>query len=132
MPMRRERYPADWRAISRHIRFDRAGGCCEQCGVRHGAIGARDRDGRWHDEDSIHSMNSTDGEMRFGEFPRMVKVVLTTAHLDHDTTHNADDNLMAMCQRCHLRHDADQHRASAAETRRRRKVKTGQTELELM
>ena len=36
-------------------------------------------------------------------------VVLTIAHLDHDPTHSDDDNLKAMCQRCHLRLDADTH-----------------------
>jgi len=34
----RARYPADWPAISRHIRFTRAGGRCEcagECGTTH-------------------------------------------------------------------------------------------------
>jgi hypothetical protein len=39
-------------------------------------------------------------------------VVLTVAHLDHMPEHCDDDNLMAMCQRCHLSYDADHHAAS--------------------
>jgi 5-methylcytosine-specific restriction endonuclease McrA len=35
-------------------------------------------------------------------------VVLTIAHLDHDPTNNTWDNLRALCQRCHLRHDLPQ------------------------
>lgn len=40
------------------------------------------------------------------------KVVLTIAHLDHDTAHNDDTNLKAWCQRCHLNYDAHHHRRS--------------------
>lgn len=39
------------------------------------------------------------------------KVVLTTAHLDHDPTNNNQANLRAWCQRCHNTYDA---RARAA------------------
>lgn len=35
---------------------------------------------------------------------RMTRVVLATAHRDHDTTNNADRNLAAFCQRCHMLH----------------------------
>lgn len=37
------------------------------------------------------------------------KVVLTVAHIDHDTTNNRFHNLAALCQRCHLNHDRHQH-----------------------
>lgn len=30
-------YPPDWKAISHRVRFERAGGKCERCGVPHGA-----------------------------------------------------------------------------------------------
>ena len=33
------------------------------------------------------------------------KVVLTVAHLDQNIDNNRDDNLAALCQRCHLNHD---------------------------
>lgn len=46
---------------------------------------------------------------------KMVRIVLTIAHLDH-TPENCDpSNLRALCQRCHNRYDA-KHRA---ETRRK-------------
>lgn len=45
MPMKRELYPKNWKQISHDIRFNRAGGKCEVCGVEHGAIGARGSDG---------------------------------------------------------------------------------------
>ena len=37
------------------------------------------------------------------------RVILTLAHLDHQPENNSDDNLKAMCQRCHNRYDR-QHR----------------------
>lgn len=44
-------------------------------------------------------------------------VVLTVAHLNHTPEDCAEDNLKAMCQRCHLNYDKDEHRAQAARTR---------------
>lgn len=102
MPMDRSRYPDNWEALSRWVRFERAGGRCEECGAEHG---------RPHPQTGS-------------------RVVLTVAHLDHDTTHNEPANLRALCQRCHLRLDAMLHAAHAKEARRRRLVEAGQTELE--
>lgn len=45
------------------------------------------------------------------------QVVLTVAHLDHTPENCSDDNLRAMCQRCHLAYDKGHHERS----RRRRK-----------
>lgn len=109
MPIRPEnlaRYPDDWDEISRRIRFERAGGRCEcrgECGNPHD--GGRCR--------AVH------GEPAPGSGKI---VVLTTAHLDHTPENVADENLLAMCQRCHLSYDADHHaetRRATAEARRR-------------
>ena len=91
MPIARELrplYPANWPAISQRIRFDRADGRCERCGRHHGELVPGWKPGR------------------------ITRVVLTTAHLDHDPTNNADENLAALCQRCHLAHDLDHHRVT--------------------
>lgn len=82
------RYPSNWLEISLRIRA-RSGGQCEQeiKGVRCMA-----KNGRPH---------PITGSI----------VVLTVAHLDHTPENCADDNLKAMCQRCHLRYDAHHHRA---------------------
>lgn len=131
MPMQRKRYPANWAQISLAIR-EREGWRCKWCGVKNGAIGARDRNGEWHDEISIEHLNSTEGEMLFGEFPKMVKIILTVAHLGtphaegspgdkHDKMDCRDENLAALCQRCHLNYDRDEHKANAAATRLRKK-----------
>jgi len=37
------------------------------------------------------------------------KVILTTAHMDHNRENNLFYNLKALCQRCHLMHDINHH-----------------------
>jgi hypothetical protein len=38
------------------------------------------------------------------------RVVLASAHLDHGPGNNRPRNLAALCQRCHMLHDASEHR----------------------
>jgi len=49
--------------------------------------------------------------------------VLTVAHLDHRPENCHDSNLLALCQRCHLRYDRFEHGKNAAATRKRKKHK---------
>jgi hypothetical protein len=37
-------------------------------------------------------------------------VYIACAHLNHDPTDNGPRNLAALCQRCHMIHDAAEHR----------------------
>jgi len=129
-PENRALYPKDWPAISRRIRA-RSGQQCERCRAPNGKLIARAR-GTYMLENG-DTFNDTTGEYlgcgRGSEFPadRFVRVVLTVAHLDHDPTNNADSNLQALCQQCHLRHDAKHHALNAAHTRReRRDAESGQ------
>lgn len=120
MPVResqRARYPADWPEISRRIRFVRANRRCEctgQCGHDHAAEAAENPLSHieaWADPDSDLSRCVA----RHSQ-PAPITgsiVVLTTAHLDHQPENCADENLLAMCNRCHLAYDAEHH----AETR---------------
>lgn len=112
MPMDNARYPADWATISQRIRFGRAGGRCERCGAQHG---------------QPHPRTGS-------------RVVLTTAHIGaphadgrpgdkRDKMDVRDDNLLALCQACHLREDIAEHAANAAATRRRKRLEAGQLEL---
>ncbi len=56
---------------------------------------------------------------------RLVQIVLTIAHLDHDPANNGQagnrPNLAALCQRCHNRHDGPHRRETAGRTRDRRR-----------
>ena len=118
MPIRPELrglYPADWREISRQIRFGRAGGRCETCARPHGAVVCCLPDGRWFDP-VTRAWRSGQGMVAVGPDAadsatiRWIRVVLATAHLDHDPTHNSAANLRCLCQRCHLIHDRPYHR----------------------
>lgn len=108
-------YPIDWPQISRHVRFERAGGRCEQCGRPHGERVRCLADGRWLDS----TANTwRDGQGRPAPWPDMVEyagsrltlVVLAACHRDHNPANNRPRNLMALCQRCHMLHDREEHR----------------------
>ena len=130
MPIRRELrgfYPIDWKQLSAVIRFERAKGRCEACGRPHGRLVQHLGDGRWWDEE-----RSAWRDGRGRALPRLklpegaavkhTKVVLATAHLDHDPTNNPARNLKALCQRCHMLHDREEHRRRRWITYRRRKA----------
>ena len=51
------------------------------------------------------------------------KVVLTVAHVDQQAENNADDNLRAWCQRCHLKHYEEHHLAIKAKARLDRRAR---------
>lgn len=133
--MNKSKYPKDWKQISFDVRFVRAGGRCEQCGVVHGAIGARDKVGDWHSEDFIHAMNSDEGTRLFGDnFNwKMTTICLTTHHIGIDkpdgtkgSTHDKMDcrpeNLIALCQKCHLAADMETHIANRKKTYAKRRT----------
>ena len=132
MPIRPEHrwlYPIDWPELSRIVRFKRAGGRCEGCGRPHGRDVVHLGDGRWWDEE--RSCWRDDRGRRLRGLPRLgcepvaqpaligdvaspahrtTRVVLASAHRDHDPTNNEQRNLAALCQRCHILHDAPEHR----------------------
>jgi 5-methylcytosine-specific restriction endonuclease McrA len=93
-PENRRLYPANWKLISRRIRFGRAKGRCEQCGALHGQ-----------------------GNLFGRGF-----VILATAHLNQDPTDNRRSNLKALCQRCHLNHDRQDNLRRARLTRLRKRL----------
>lgn len=130
----RDRYPKNWLAISNAVK-QRAQWRCEgspdfpDCRVQHGALGGRTADGTW-----LAALPLGDGP-RGLEWPRqgseawcaagdrrellrIVLVVITTGHLDHQPENCDPENLRAWCQRCHLHYDRHHH----AETRRRRRA----------
>ena len=55
---------------------------------------------------------------------RIVKIILTVAHLDHSPENCTDENLKALCQRCHNRYDAPM-RAAGRKARKRATQATG-------
>ena len=134
MPIKKELYPANWSDISASIR-QRAGNKCESCGVANHAVGARGRFGEWRNEDDIHHLDSNSGYCLYGdEFPEMIRIVLTVAHLNQNPADNRPENLKCLCQRCHLNHDRPWNVTKIRETwarkRRARIAQTGQLSFE--
>lgn len=135
MPIRpemKDRYPADWAQIRARI-LRRDGHCCKFCGVKSHALGGRLPSGRFLPayaigETSLGLMWPSSGEeaacfdAEIGErvMLRIVRIVLTVAHLVDPSPENcADDNLAALCQRCHNILDAPMRARNRAETSRR-------------
>ena len=124
MPIRPEnkaRYPKDWKDISQRIR-KRAKRRCEcygECGIDH-----RDEMATTHGpEYANYERNWPDRcSARNHEAHPLTgsKVILTVAHLDHTPENCDDDNLKAMCQRCHNRYDAPVRRAGMRQRKRAR------------
>ena len=115
-------YPVNWKTEIRPRILERAHNKCEWCRVENYAVGARDIDGEWWNEDDIDGLQSDQGYYLFGEYPKIVKIVLTIAHLhEPDPMNCADDNLAALCQRCHLNHDRPHHLAKQRFNRLERK-----------
>lgn len=118
MPIRPENrwlYPIDWPQISVAVRFQRAGGKCEQCGRPHLTRVAHLGDGRWWDADAKCWRSDRGRRIAVKESfvlaaVQITYVVLACAHLDHDPGNSHPANLKALCQRCHLIHDAEEHR----------------------
>ncbi len=134
MPIARELrkfYGANWILNVRPRILERAGKRCEQCNKgpdRKQVIVVRDRSGRWLDKGLI--WRGPDGQ-RAEDPPRgrrryKIRLVLTVAHLNHQPGDDRDENLKALCQRCHLVHDRQQHRETLL---RRIEERSGQRRL---
>ena len=108
-------YPIDWPELSKLIRFGRAKGRCEHCCRPHGQQIFHLGDGRWWDGDLRQWRDGRGRRVRPPEqdltaIVRITRVYTACAHLNHDPTDNAWRNLAALCQRCHMIHDAVEHR----------------------
>ncbi|HEX7734696.1 MAG TPA: hypothetical protein VF458_07530 [Ktedonobacteraceae bacterium] len=81
--MQRELYPDNWEEIALAAKIA-ANWTCQRCGVCR-------------------------GDRQINRYGRLVKVVLTTAHLNHDPW-NSDAELEVMCWPCHAKYDAAHRR----------------------
>jgi len=87
-PENKSRYPKNWKDISKRIRFERANNKCEFCGA---------------ENYKPHPITGS-------------KVILTVAHLNHIPEDCREENLKALCQKCHLSYDLEHHKMSRRKT----------------
>jgi hypothetical protein len=139
LPINYKLYPSDWQEIRKRI-LERDGHCCKTCKVENGVSVFRgvyegNEVFQTVDGNIYHTATGELLEQNFNaniypssgnENQRAIKIVLTVAHLNHDIKDNRDENLAALCQLHHLRHDKDQHKKSTRDTRLR---KSGLTDL---
>lgn len=92
-PENKARYPKDWKQIRDRILL-RAGNRCEFCGVENHSMRLNPKTGK------------------------VVKVILTIAHLDHIPEHCDPNNLRALCQKCHNTYDAQHRKETRANSKR--------------
>jgi len=87
MPMNRKDYPPDWKELRRQV-LTRANNKCELCGK---------------ENYSLSDKGTT--------------VILTVHHIDNQKSRRNLINLIALCNKCHLRLDLEQHIENARKTR---------------
>jgi hypothetical protein len=122
---------ARWRGIRERI-LARAGNCCEQCGKPNGvtietitrranhlplamwwrglALPWRTHTGELAAPETIDALRrSSDYRLR------TIRVKIGVGHLNHLPGDDRDENLRALCDWCHLHHDAGQHKETRSD-----------------
>ena len=112
-----KKYPKDWKTRIRPDILKRAENKCEFCGIANYSTGYRESDGSFKLESEIYE---DDWDSIYSE-KKLIKIILTIAHLDHDINNNDYGNLKALCQRCHLNYDKEHHKKNSNATRRNKK-----------
>lgn len=100
MPIDYKKYPKNWSEMRAAV-LERANNRCEFCGVENHIWGVRRANG------SFLEYSAMECEEGFLDGDRVIQIVLTVAHLDHDEENHEVklDRLAALCQRCHLVYD---------------------------
>lgn len=133
MPINYSEYAPAWKTEIRPRALERAKNCCEFCGLENKAMGYRGENGEWFSIETVIGNLELDGVDLFApgmplarfDMPgkgvaKPTRIVLTIAHLNHDVSDNTDENLKALCQRCHLIYDRELHAKNARLTREKK------------
>jgi len=105
MPCDYKQYPDNWKWLSKQAIAD-AGNRCELCYAPNGVTVNRKKDGQYPWE-LAHQGGGKD-----------TKIILTVHHINHDKKDSTKQNLIALCQRCHLRLDLVHHMKNRARSRK--------------
>ena len=121
MPIDYKNYPKNWKTEIHKAVMERAKNRCENCNVPNYAVGYR-VDGIFIPTcGNLYHDSAGRGELSYKEARELVRhcnnfcddklivIVLTKAHLDHNIKNNDLSNLKALCQKCHLDYDKNFH-----------------------
>jgi hypothetical protein len=121
MPIDYKKYPANWKTEIRPAILRRAMYKCEKCKIENGSVVLR---GMWNGVECYQDEHGTIFDAATSEVigadyvgevhptNKLIRIVLTIAHLDHDINNNDYSNLKALCQRCHNRLDIPHRKES--------------------
>ncbi|BAZ19375.1 hypothetical protein NIES4073_02450 (plasmid) [Kalymmatonema gypsitolerans NIES-4073] len=87
--MNRKKYPPDWKSIALAVK-DKADWTCQEC-----QRPCRRPNESW--DEFKYRLAKKSKALYLECCEKKIRFVLTTAHLDHDTTNNAASNLKALC-----------------------------------
>ena len=101
MPIDYKKYAPNWLDEIRPRILLRANYKCEQCGRKHKKHYLK------NDLHNIGELDDTDINLMLRTGCAIVRIILTIAHLDRNPMNNANTNLRALCQHCHLNYDRE-------------------------
>jgi hypothetical protein len=102
MPCNYKDYHPNWKMISQTV-IAKANNRCELCYAPNGRVVARSKSGD-------HPWSHVGFARLIGE--KETKIILTVHHINGDKEDDSEYNLIALCQRCHLRLDMGKHIAN--------------------
>lgn len=117
MPCKYSEYPPNWKEIRKRI-LERAENKCEICGVPNHVFICRPKK---NSSDWDLAPEGMSAEAMWVDGMKLTKIVLTIAHMKHDKGDD-ESTLKALCQRCHLIHDLEHHKANRKYGRNHKKV----------
>jgi hypothetical protein len=107
MPCDYRKYDKNWKFFSKQTIND-AGNKCELCCAPNGTEVFRPNKHAISIKPWVFLHEIKDTSL-IGDLLKKVKIVLTVHHIDGDKENNSKHNLIALCQKCHLRLDLGRH-----------------------
>ena len=139
MPINYKDYPDNWKTEIRPAILERSKHCCEFCNVPNYSVGTRNKErnfvpikgniyldmaGEGLSYPSLQPLTYSQAKdwadgLNDDSYVREkhIVIVLTIAHLDHDTQNNDYSNLRALCQRCHNKYDVGHRKENRKKNR---------------
>lgn len=118
MPINYKDYPKDWKQIVAK-RKEKCNDKCELCYAPNGELVTRNSNAEQYPWAPGWVTKVIVGPLG-DKVLKKTRIVLTLHHIDSDKSNSQDQNLILLCQRCHLRLDLAKHMKKRAANRRAR------------